>query len=184
MHVASAPAARPFRTGGSFGFEPGRLKGTKARLKGNLVPFHRSNEPFQILPGGPLPPHRSSKRRFSSIPLPSRNRDLPRWIDVLARGRLDGRATNRRALVDDRSEICTTNTKQAHVLARYECARKDVKERRDEGRSEEGGKRAGEKRDRGRKERGCDSRETSRSKVQVHAGACACPMACVPRGRR
>lgn len=56
MHVASAPAARPFRTGGSFGFEPGRLKGTKARLKGNLVPFHRSNEPFQILPGGPLPP--------------------------------------------------------------------------------------------------------------------------------
>ena len=62
--------------------------------------------------------------------------------------------------------------------------RKDVKKRRDERRSEEEGKRAGEKRDRGRKLGGCDSRGTSRSKVQVHAGACACPMACVPRGRR
>ena len=121
VHVASAPDARPFRTGRSFGFEPGRLKGTKARLKGNPFPFHRSNEPFQILPGGPLPPpHRSSKRRFSSISLPSYNRDLSRWIDVLVRGRLDGRSTNRRALVDGRSEICTTNAKQAHVLARFQ----------------------------------------------------------------
>ena len=66
------------------------------------------------------PPHRSSKRRFSSIPLPSYNRDLSRWIDVLVRGRLDGRSTNRRALVDGRSEICTTNAKQAHVLARFQ----------------------------------------------------------------
>ena len=66
MHVASAPDARPFRTGRSFGFEPGRLKGTKARLKGNPFPFHRSNEPFQILPGGPLPPLPTGPRSDAS----------------------------------------------------------------------------------------------------------------------